>query len=242
MHNSWENLSPPSFYCSSCCQQIIIAAYLKGIPLEFTYIDLGAREHTTEEYKQYNPSASVPILVVTSENGEKTTIRQSMTILEYFEERFPDIAPLFPPALRDRVIVRDLVNIIAIDTQPPTNSRIAQRVKSIRGKLEDQVGFVKQAFTDGFRAYESLLTKQAEEGTFSFGGSLSMADVVLVPAVDQALMYRLDLDIVPNVKRIYLALKELEPFKAADWRNQGGHTGEISHSRLLVIYLTIYVF
>lgn len=69
--------------------------------------------------------------------------------------------------------------------------------------------------------YESLLIKQAGEGDFSFGGSFSMVDVVLVPAVDQALMYRLDLNIVPNVKRNYLALKELEPFKAADWRNQG---------------------
>ncbi|KAJ5120592.1 Maleylacetoacetate isomerase [Penicillium bovifimosum] len=48
-----------------------------------------------------------------------------------------------------------------------------------------------------------------------------MADVVLVPAVDQALMYRWDLDFVPDVKRVCLALKESEPFKAADWRNQG---------------------
>jgi len=212
-----------SYCCSSCCQRIIIAAHLKGIPLEFTYIDLGAKEHKTEEYKQYNPSGSVPTLVVTSSNGEKTTIRQSMTILEYFEESFPDSTPLFPPALRDRVRVRDLVNIIAIDTQPPTNSRITQRVKAIRGLLDDQVEFARQVFTDGFQAYEKLLIEQAGEGefSFSFGGSVSMADVVLVPAVDQALMYRLDLDCVPNVKRIYLALKELEPFKAADWRNQG---------------------
>ncbi|KAJ5556464.1 Maleylacetoacetate isomerase [Penicillium frequentans] len=190
-----------SYYCSSCCQRIIIAAHLKGIPLEFTYIDLGAKEHKTDEYKQYNPSGSVPTLVVTSQDGEKTIIRQSMTILEYFEERFPDTTPLFPPALRDRV----------------------WRVKSIRGQLDDQVDFAKQVFTDGFQAYERLLTEHAgeEDLSFSFGGSVSMADVVLVPAVDQALMYRMDLDLVPNVKRIYHALKALEPFKAADWRDQG---------------------
>ncbi|KAJ5143931.1 Maleylacetoacetate isomerase [Penicillium bovifimosum] len=212
-----------TYYCSSCCQRIIIAAHLKGIQLEYTYIDLSAREHTTSEYKQHNPSASVPTLIVTSKNGEKTTIRQSMTILEYFEERFPDTAPLYPPAMQDRVLVRDLVNVIAIDTQPPTNSRIAQRVKSIRGGLDDQVDFVKRVFTDGLRAYEDLLLMQAQAGerNFSFGADVSMADVVLVPAVDQALLYRLDLDFVPNVKRVYLALKELEPFKAADWRKQG---------------------
>ncbi|KAJ6002695.1 Maleylacetoacetate isomerase [Penicillium sp. IBT 35674x] len=190
-----------SYYCSSCCQRIIIAAQLKGISLEFTYIDLGAKEHKTDEYKHYNPSGSVPTLVITSPNGEKTIVRQSMTILEYFEERFPDTTPLFPPALRDRV----------------------RRVKSIRGQLDDQVDFARQVFTDGFQAYERLLVEHAGEGgsSFSFGGSVSMADVVLVPAVDQALMYRLDLDFVPNVKRIYHALKALEPFKAADWRNQG---------------------
>lgn len=212
-----------SYFCSSCCQRIIIAAHLKGIPLEFTYIDLGTKEHKTEEYKQYNPSGSVPTLIVTHSNGEKTILRQSMTILEYFEERFPDTTPLFPPALRDRVRVRDLVNIIAIDTQPITNSRITQRVKSIRGQLDDQVDFAKQVFTDGFQAYERLLIEHAGEGdyTFSFGSSVSMADVILVPTVDQALMYRLDLDFVPHVKRVYLALKELEAFKAADWRNQG---------------------
>ncbi|KAJ5817422.1 Maleylacetoacetate isomerase [Penicillium robsamsonii] len=210
-----------SYFCSSCCQRIIIAANLKGIPLEYTYVDLGTKEHTTDEYKASNPSASVPTLIVTSANGEKTILRQSMTILEYFEERYPNIYPLLPPGLHDRVQVRDLVNIIAIDTQPTTNSRIVQRVKAIRESREDQVEFATQAFTDGFKAYEGLLVKQAREGAYSWGNTVSMADVVLVPTVDQALLYRMDLDFVPNVKRIHSALKELEAFKAADWRNQG---------------------
>ncbi|KGO58347.1 Major facilitator superfamily domain, general substrate transporter [Penicillium expansum] len=210
-----------SYFCSSCCQRIIIAAHLKGISLEYTYIDLGTKAHTTDEYKESNPSASVPTLVVTSADGEKTIIRQSMTILDYFEERFPDISPLLPRELRNRAQVRDLVNIIAIDTQPTTNARIVHRVKDIRGSDDDLDKFAKQAFTDGFQAYESLLVKQGGEGRYSFGDTVSMADVVLVPTVDQALLYSMDLDFVPNLKRIHSALKELEAFKAADWRNQG---------------------
>ncbi|CAI7636784.1 unnamed protein product [Penicillium glandicola] len=210
-----------SYFCSSCCQRIIIAAHLKGIPLEYTYINLGTKEHTTDEYKESNPSASVPTLIVTRINGEKTILRQSMTILEYFEERFPNISPLLPRGLQDRMHVRDLVNIIAIDTQPTTNNRIVQRVKAIRGSSEDEDEFAKQAFIDGFQAYESLLTTQAGEGPYSFGDTVSLADVVLVPTVDQAILFKLDLDFVPNIKRIHSALKELEAFKAADWRNQG---------------------
>ncbi|KAJ5953067.1 Maleylacetoacetate isomerase [Penicillium vulpinum] len=117
--------------------------------------------------------------------------------------------------------VRDLVNIIAIDTQPTTNSRIVHRVKAIRGSSEDQIELAKLAFADGFQAYESVLVKQAGEGTYSFGDTVSMADVILVPTVDQALLYRMDLDFVPNIKRIHSVLKELEALKAADWRNQG---------------------
>ncbi|KAJ5698674.1 hypothetical protein N7462_000679 [Penicillium macrosclerotiorum] len=123
--------------------------------------------------------------------------------------------------MQDRIHVRGLTNIIAIDTQPITNSRIAKRVKSIRDNLEDRDTFIKEAFADGFRSFEALLVKRGQNGAYCFGEFISMADVVLVPAIDRALMYKMDLDFVPNVKRIYFALKELESFKAADWRSQG---------------------
>lgn len=92
-------------------------------------------------------------------------------------------------------------------------------MQAVRGSHDDQVSFVKHAFPDGFQAYENLLVKQS--GYYSFGDTVSMADLVLVPAVDQALLYKMDLNFVPNVKRVYLAIKELEAFKVADLRNQG---------------------
>ncbi|RAL00700.1 thioredoxin-like protein [Aspergillus ibericus CBS 121593] len=210
-----------TYWCSSCCQRIIIAAHLKGIPLQFKYLDMGTRAHHDQKYKdELNPSASIPTLVVHHPGGEKTIIRQSMTILEYFDERFPDRSPLLPSvsAWQDRIKVRDLVNIIAIDVQPPTNSRIAKRVRAVQDNVQDQVAFVRQAFTDGFEAYEALISPSSK---YSFGEQVTMADVVLVPAVDQALMYKMTLDFVPNVQRVYNSLKELEAFKAGDGKNQG---------------------
>lgn len=215
-----------SFYSSSCCQRIIIAAHLKSIPLTFSYVYLGSREHHADQYKNVlNPSASVPTLVVTDAHGKKTTIRQSVAILEYFEERFPDRCPLLPPASRpeERALVRDFVGIITNDVQPVTNSRITRRVKAIRDQLDDQVSFVRDAFVDGLGAYEALFLQTQEEsdvGGFSVGSGITMADVVLVPAVDQALIYRLDLQYAPNVVRIYNHLKQMAAFQAADWRKQ----------------------
>ncbi|EED18636.1 Maleylacetoacetate isomerase, putative [Talaromyces stipitatus ATCC 10500] len=198
-----------SYYRSSCCQRIIIAAHLKGIDLEYSYLNFSVKEHRTDGYKNdLNPSTSVPTLVITPRNGgEKTIIRQSMATLD---------------AMSDRVYVRDLTNIITIDTQLPTNFRIVQRVRALRESLDDQVALAHPSFIDGFEAFEDLLVKQgSERESYSFGNSISMADVVLVPTVDQLVVYRLDLDFVPNVKRVCLALKELDAFKAAHWRNQG---------------------
>lgn len=215
-----------SFYSSSCCQRIIIAAHLKSIPLEFSFVKLGERQHHSDEYtRNLNPSASVPTLVVQHPDGGKTIIRQSVSILEYFEERFPDQNPLLPSYsyLKERAMVRDFMNIISNDTQPPTNSRIAKRVKAIRDSLEDQVAFVEAAFRDGLGAYESLLVQsRGETGdqNYSVGQRITLADVCLIPAVDQALIYRLNLDFAPNVMRIYSHLKPAEAFQKADWRNQ----------------------
>lgn len=215
-----------SFFSSSCCQRIIIAAHLKGIPLTFSFVDLATNDHQSEEYRtSLNPSQSVPTLVVTDGQGKKTIIRQSISILEYFEERFPSQTPLLPALSNpeERALVRDFVNIIVIDVAPVVNSRIAQRVRSLRGERDDQINFVEACFKDGFNAYEALLTQTRGEtvmGNFTVGESATLADVCLVPAVDQALIYKMDLSFVPKLKQLYEHLKALPSFQAADWRKQ----------------------
>lgn len=168
----------------------------------------------------------MPTLIVTHADGKKTSIRQSLAILEYFEERFPDRYPLLPPTSEPeaRALVREFVGIMAVDVQQPTNSRIARRVMTIRDSAEDRANFVAAAFKDGFNAYGTLrkVTKDAA-GTadgFSVGKGVSMADVVLVPAVDQALLWKLDMAYAPEVMKVYENLKKMPAFQAADWRKQ----------------------
>lgn len=215
-----------SFFASSCCQRIIIAAHLKALPLTFSFIDLGADQHLEDDYRQsLNPSRSVPTLVFTRADGSKTVIRQSLSILEYLEERFPEPAPLLPPLGQpeQRALVRDFVNIIVTDVAPPTNSRITERVKAIRGERDDQHDFAKTCFSDGFKAYEALLAETRGESAsdrFTVGEAVTMADVCLVPTVDQAFMYKMDLSFVPRVKKLYDNLKAMPAFQAADWRKQ----------------------
>lgn len=79
----------------------------------------------------------------------------------------------------------------------------------------DQVSWVHDVMTAGFRSYETLLKICA--GRCSFGNQISMADVVLIPAYDMAMGYRLDLTPFPTIRRVYKELIQIEAFKKTSW-------------------------
>ncbi|KAK5078060.1 hypothetical protein LTR64_003536 [Lithohypha guttulata] len=200
-----------TYFRSSCSARVRIAAHLKGIPLKYNYIHLLKNE-------QQNSDKSVPTLVITESDGTKILIRQSVAILEYFEERHPELLPrLLPPVDRPvkRGQVRDLVNIVACDIQPVTNLRILNKVRPLGAKAEE---WQQEFMAAGLDAYEKVARGTA--GKFSFGDEVTMADVVLVPAVDGALRFGVDLGRFPVVKRVYETCMGLEAFQKGGWKSQ----------------------
>ena len=208
-----------TYFRSSCSARIRIAAALKGIPLQYSYIHLVKGEQSSAEYSRLNPSASVPTLTFTDKEGNQTIITQSIAILEFLEEHFntPQSFPLLPPRTNPlaRAKVRELVNIIACDVQPPTNLRILQRVKALNG---DSTKWGKELMLAGLMAFDKVAEKCAE--FYSVGDEITMADVVLAPAVEGALRFAVELEKVPTVKKVYEKIKEVEAFKKGDWRHQ----------------------
>jgi maleylacetoacetate isomerase len=207
-----------SYFRSSCSARVRIAATYKGIPLEYKFIHLVNGEQLSPEYTTLSPSKSVPTLIVRREDGEKIVIRQSLAILEYLEESRPDLPPLMPevsnPELRARV--RELVDIVACDIQPVTNLRILKKVQPLGVQVND---WQQEFMTRGFDAYENLAKSYA--GRYSIGDNLSMADVVLAPAVDGAIRFGIDINRFPTIQKIYQTIQELEAFKTGSWRAQG---------------------
>ena len=116
--------------------------------------------------------------------------------------------------------VRELVNIIASDLQPVTNLRVLRGVKKLSGGREDAPGeWAKEWMTRGLEAYDKVAEGYA--GKYSVGDEVSMADVVLAPAVEGALRYGVDLEGMKTVKRVYENVRGLEAFRKGDWRHQG---------------------
>jgi maleylacetoacetate isomerase len=210
-----------SYFRSSCSARIRIAAHLKGIPLEYKYIHLVKKEQHHKDYHALNPSDSVPTLVVKdSQSGEEmTNIRQSVAILEFFEEVEKQNGVALLPAEDNplgRARVRELVNIMTSDVQPVTNLRVLNFIKPFNIEPKEwQQHFMKL----GFQAYEELV--KIYGGKYSVGDSVTLADCALAPAVDGALRFGVDVQgEFPHVWRVWEEIKQLDAFQKGRWDNQ----------------------
>ena len=213
-----------TYFRSSCAARIRIACHLKSIPLKYSYINLVTAAQLSAEYKATNPSASVPTLTITSPSSPPIVIRQSIAILEFLEEAYPDKRSLLPKReeIVQRAKVRELVGVIACDTQPPSNLRILKSVKTLVPSAPDEAAkkWACEIMSKGLLAYDVLAEKYA--GKYSVGESITMADVCLMPAVDGALRWGVDVEKLGSgtVWRVYEALRVDEAFVNGGWRAQ----------------------
>lgn len=210
-----------SYFRSGCSARIRIAANLKSIPLNYHYINLShVRDPNHPSYYSYrliNPNGSVPTLISEHEDGSKISITQSLPALEYLEEAFPTSQPLLPPASDpvSRAKCRELISVIAVDVQPPSNLRIQKRVSSLGG---DPRAWAQEIIIHGFDVYEQLVKTSA--GRYAVGDTVTLADVVLAPAVEGALMQGVDIGRWEILNRVWEEAKGLDGFQKAHWTRQ----------------------
>jgi maleylacetoacetate isomerase len=106
-----------SYWRSSAAYRVRIALNLKGQPYETLPVHLlrdGGDQHK-REFAEINPQELVPVLM----HGSRI-LRQSMAIIEYLDETWPDPA-LMPTVARDRQRVRAIAQMIACDIHPRNN-------------------------------------------------------------------------------------------------------------------------
>jgi maleylacetoacetate isomerase len=132
---------------------------------------------------------------------------ESIAILEYLEETNP--APhLLPKDPLDRAQVRQLVETINAGTQPLQNTIVAPLYSE---NLENQKKWNQTWIRKGLRAYEILAKGQA--GEFSWGNTLTLADLVLIPQCYNAIRQGLSLAEFPLIESIYNHASKTESFQ-----------------------------
>jgi maleylpyruvate isomerase len=199
-----------SFFRSSTSHRLRIALNLKGIATDYVAVDLRVDEQQKEAFKAINPQGLVPAL----DTGEQLMI-QSPAIIEWLEEKYP-MPALLPQGADARVRVRALAAMVGCDIHPINNRRILQTLRKQFGANEDAVNaWCGHWISEGFDAYEALIGADKTRGRFSFGDTPTLADVYLIPQVESARRFKVDLTKWPLIMAVEKACLELEAFQKA---------------------------
>jgi maleylacetoacetate isomerase len=208
-----------TFWRSQAAYRVRIALALKGVAAEPRTIDLLAGEQHRDAYRSVNPEGLVPALI----EGDEAPLIQSLAILEYLDEKYPD-PPLLPKGLRERAYVRALAQVPAIDAHPLIVPRVRHYLANELGIDEPARNkWLKHWLEEGNHALETLLSRSGRAGRFCFGDSATLADLCLVPHVTTAgMLYDLDLSPYPTAARIYRNCMELDAFAKTQPKLQPG--------------------
>jgi maleylacetoacetate isomerase len=202
------------YWRSSCTWRVRIGLGLKGLAWEPAIVNLLAQEQWSEAHGARSPLHQVPVLEVEGRGGrarEPLRLVQSMAILEWLDESFPD-PPLLPPDLDGRARVRALAEHVNSGIQPLQNSLALRMLKEkLPGYDREWAQFF---IRTGLEALERAVG-DGGAGRFCHGDAPGLADCYLVPQLGNARRYGVDLAPFPTLRRIEEHCLALAPFQAA---------------------------
>ena len=199
-----------NFFRSGTSHRLRIALNLKGLPVDYVAVDLRTEQHLAPEFKALNPQGLVPALV----DGERVMI-QSPAIIEWLEERHPSPA-LLPTDPEQRAHVRALAAIVGCDVHPLNNRRVLEHLRHQLKADEATINAWCATWIEaGFDALEALLAADSTRGSFCFGGQPGLADVYLVPQVESARRFKVDMARWPLIAAVDAACMQLPAFQQA---------------------------
>jgi maleylpyruvate isomerase len=199
LHNYWR---------SSASHRVRVALGLKGQAWEYVVVNILEGKQHDAAYKAHNSMAQVPTLEVVEDDGRTHYLTQSLPIIEYLEERFPD-PPLLPRALETRARARAIAEMVNSGIQPLQNLSTMNALNKMGGDFKAWVQMFISRGLDGIEA--------AVAGTsrFCVGDSPTIADCVLVPQIHSARRFAVDLAPYPRIVAIGAACEELPAFADA---------------------------
>ena len=203
------------YYRSSASFRVRIALNLKGISYESTLWHLREGAHLDASFATINPHQLIPVL-----DDEGTLLTQSLAIIEYLDETHP-APPFLPTGAANRAYVRGLAQSIACDIHPIDNLRVLKYLRTNFEADEAAVGsWYNHWIATGFVGVEATLAKDVRTGSFCFGETPGLADILLVPQVVNAANYKLDMTPYPVIRRIFDTCMALPTFENAHPRVQ----------------------
>jgi maleylpyruvate isomerase len=203
-----------TYFRSSAAYRVRIALNLKNLPYEMVPIHLtkDGGQQRKPDFVAINPQMRVPAVVLA--NGDVLT--QSLAIIEYFDETYPE-PPLLPADAIARAHVRAIAQMVACDIHPLNNLIALQYLKrSLKHEQAEIDAWYHHWVIEGFKAIEAMISP----GPYACGAQPSLADVCLVPQVFNARRLKVPLDAFPKIVAAETACLKLPAFDKARPENQ----------------------
>ena len=182
LHSAWRASAP---------YRVRIGLNLKGLGYDYAPVDLVAGQQGGEAYGAVNAQHLVPALEV---DGQVLT--QSLSILEWLEETYPEPA-LLPKDPFDRQIVRAMSGIVACDIHPVNNLRILKALAGLGVEEPARNAWARRWISDGFAALEPMIARHG--AGYAFGDTPTLADACVVPQVYNAARFAVDITPFPTI-------------------------------------------
>jgi maleylacetoacetate isomerase len=201
-----------TYFRSSAAYRVRIALNLKGIDYESAYVDVRppVAAHRAPEFLAVNPQGLIPAL-----QHDGNTITQSLAIIEYLDELYPQ-PPLLPASPADRAHVRAMALAVACDIHPLNNARVLGYLRAPLAQDEEAVNsWYHHWLGTGFRSLEDNARQSSTDRRYMFGNSVTLADLCIVPQMYNARRFKCDLEPYPTLRGICAHLESLPAFAGA---------------------------
>ncbi len=199
-----------SYFRSSTSVRVRVALAMKGLSYDYVAWNLRTGGHRSPDYLAINPQGVVPALEI-----DGLILTQSLPIIEYLEERFPDPA-LLPSDSAGRARVRALAAMIACDVHPLNNLRVLRHLETTFGAdAEAQATWFRHWARATLDPMEKLLASAPQTGAFCHGERPGLADLCLFAQLLNNRRFGLLDTEWPTLARIYAACMEIPAFRAA---------------------------
>ena len=140
------------YWRSSAAYRVRIALNFKGLAYEQVAVDLRAGAQRAPEFLALNPQGLVPVL-----EDDGAVLTQSLPILNYLEERYPEPA-LLPKDAPGRARSRAIAVAIACEIHPLNNLRVLQYLERELGLDEARrLAWYRHWIAEGLGPIEAML-------------------------------------------------------------------------------------
>jgi maleylacetoacetate isomerase len=211
-----------AYWRTSATYRVRVAFNLKGLKPRETLVDLDAGEQHGAAYRRVNPLGGLPALIDHGPGQPPVPLTQSLAILEFLDELYPQ-PPLLPADAHGRARVRSLAQMLAADTHPLVTPRVRKYLMTTGGfDAEAWRAWQVQWLGAGLRAVEQRLAGEPGTGRFCHGEQPTLADICLASLFMVTRVFGIEFDDIPTCARIVAECDRLEAFAAAAPARQVG--------------------